>query len=155
MAASIIAFTLHQIPLKIEVPFSICLPSLAKSYSPRNLLRAETILASMRGTFGADACRLLQINTGRWPGTPPPPDVWSAHRLPRIEAAPKQSPPGKTGPPEEQALGAELSDEDIGGLRDFVADLAVKQIIPQMEQKIRALNHTVRVRDLLVRFALA
>lgn len=100
----------------------------------------------MRGTFGADACRILQINSGRWPGTPPLPDIWSAHRLPRIETPQKQPPLEKSGSqkgPAKGELGGELSDQDLVGVRDFMVELAVKQIIPQMEQKIRALNHTV------------
>ncbi|KAL4555972.1 hypothetical protein LXL04_038606 [Taraxacum kok-saghyz] len=85
----------------------------------------------MRNTFGANDCRLLCINSLQdgAPGHEPNPCEFY---LSAIHMMPNASPG--------QNLGRLLNKEDVDELRDFVRDVSSKDIIPNMEQRIRALN---------------
>ncbi len=50
-------------------------------------------------------------------------------------------------PPPGLAFGGGLSDRDVQGVAEFVRGLAVHHIIPNLETRIRALNHQVRCPD--------
>lgn len=90
--------------------------------------RATKILAEMRNTFGANDCRLLCINSLQGEALDHEPNPWEFYM-------PNASP--------DQHLGRLLNKEDVDELKDFVRDLSSKDIIPNMEQRIRVLNQQV------------
>ncbi|KAK1435003.1 hypothetical protein QVD17_00758 [Tagetes erecta] len=90
--------------------------------------RATKILAEMRSKFGSNDCRLLCINSSQNQLDDRKPNPWNPYV--------SNASPG-------QHLGCLLSNEDIDELRDFVRDLSSKDIIPNMEQRIRVLNQQV------------
>ncbi|KAL4591859.1 hypothetical protein LXL04_004833 [Taraxacum kok-saghyz] len=90
--------------------------------------RASKILAEMRNTFGANDCRLLCINSLQDGAPAHEPNPWEFYM-------PNASP--------DQNLGRLLNKEDVDELRDFVRDVSSKDIIPNMEQRIRVLNQQV------------
>ncbi|KAI7725801.1 hypothetical protein M8C21_013972 [Ambrosia artemisiifolia] len=90
--------------------------------------RATKILAEMRNTFGSNECRLLCINSSQGQLVDHTPNPWDPYG--------SNASPG-------QHLGCLLNNEDIEELRDFVRDLSSKDIIPNMEQRIRVLNQQV------------
>lgn len=90
--------------------------------------RATKILAEMRSTFGSNDCRLLCINSSQDGLVDHEPNPWDPYNS---NASPGQN------------LGRLLSKEDMDELKDFVRDLSSKDIIPNMEQRIRVLNQQV------------
>ncbi|KAL8255725.1 hypothetical protein R6Q59_030792 [Mikania micrantha] len=90
--------------------------------------RATKILAEMRNTFGSNDCRLLCINS-------------SQDQLVDRELNPWD--PYGSNASHGQNLGCLLNQEDMDELKDFVRDLSSKDIIPNMEQRIRVLNQQV------------
>nr|XP_043638144.1 trafficking protein particle complex subunit 8 [Erigeron canadensis] len=90
--------------------------------------RATKILAEMRNTFGSNDCRLLCINSSQDGIADHEPNPWE-HYSSNIS-------PG-------QHLGCLLNNEDVDELKEFVRDLSSKDIIPNMEQRIRVLNQQV------------
>lgn len=90
--------------------------------------RATKILAEMRNTFGSNDCRLLYINSSQDGLVDHEPNPWDPYG--------SKASPG-------QHLGRFLNNEDMDELKDFVRDLSSKDIIPNMEQRIRVLNQQV------------
>ncbi|XP_022024957.1 trafficking protein particle complex subunit 8 isoform X1 [Helianthus annuus] len=90
--------------------------------------RATKILAEMRNTFGSNDCRLLCINSSQGQSVDHQPNPWDPYG--------SNASPG-------QHLGCLLNNEDMDELRNFVRDLSSKDIIPNMEQRIRVLNQQV------------
>ncbi|KAK9072718.1 hypothetical protein SSX86_009153 [Deinandra increscens subsp. villosa] len=93
-----------------------------------SLERATKILAEMRNTFGSNDCRLLCINS-------------SQDQL--IDREPNPWDPYGSNASSGQNLGCLLNHEDVDELKDFVRNLSSKDIIPNMEQRIRVLNQQV------------
>ncbi len=101
----------------------------------------------MKATFGSVACHLLRIHTpleddvkgaqrdGAWRKHIPPP-IHNAPRGCAGEAVPR--PPAPAG-----ALGACISAADMVALRQMVEEFTVRSLLPSLEQRVRALNHTV------------
>lgn len=101
----------------------------------------------MKATFGSVACHLLRIHTpleddvkgaqrdGAWRKHIPPP-IHNAPRGCAGEAAPR--PPAPAG-----GLGACISAADMVALRQMVEEFTVRSLLPSLEQRVRALNHTV------------
>lgn len=90
--------------------------------------RANKIMAEMRNTFGANDCRLLCINSSQDGPSDHEPNPWEFYM--------SNASPG-------QHLGRLLNKEDVDELKDFVRDLSSKDIIPNMEHRIRVLNQQV------------
>ncbi|XP_076953793.1 uncharacterized protein LOC143627976 [Bidens hawaiensis] len=90
--------------------------------------RATKILAEMRNTFGSNECRLLCINSSQGQLVDHKPNPWDPYVSNAL--------PG-------QHLGCLLNNEDMDELKVFVRDLSSKDIIPNMEQRIRVLNQQV------------
>ncbi|KAI3823375.1 hypothetical protein L1987_04810 [Smallanthus sonchifolius] len=90
--------------------------------------RATKILAEMRNTFGSNDCRLLCINSSQDRLADHEPNPWAPYG--------SNASPG-------QHLGCLLNNEDMDELKAFVRDLLSKDIIPNMEQRIRVLNQQV------------
>ncbi|XP_024985090.1 trafficking protein particle complex subunit 8 isoform X2 [Cynara cardunculus var. scolymus] len=90
--------------------------------------RATKLLAEMRNTFGSNECRLLCFNSSEDGLVDHQPNPWDPYA--------SVASPG-------QHLGRLLNKDDIDELKDFVRDLSSKDIIPNMEQRIRVLNQQV------------
>ncbi|KAJ9554786.1 hypothetical protein OSB04_009400 [Centaurea solstitialis] len=97
--------------------------------------RATKLLTEMRNTFGSNDCRLLCINSSQDGLVDHQPNPWapyvSAFLMMRFVASGGQH------------VGRLLNNDDMDEFRDFVRDLSSKDIIPNMEQKIRILNQQV------------
>ena len=51
----------------------------------------------------------------------------------------------ETRAPPPAQLGAALSDADLQGINQFLHDFAVRSLLPALEQRVRSLNHQVRL----------
>eukprot|EP00850_Spirogloea_muscicola_P017760 SM000156S02116 [mRNA] locus=s156:54554:63177:+ [translate_table: standard] len=102
------------------------------------ITRAEEIISEMKGTLGANNCHLLKINSRPVDQAEPQADIWSSHRLPVLNLPMEEK---METTPAGQLLGQYLDPNDLR--QEFVSELAVKQIIPHMELKIRNLNQHV------------
>ncbi|KAI4310617.1 hypothetical protein MLD38_035584 [Melastoma candidum] len=90
--------------------------------------KASKILADMRSTFGPNASQLLSINS-------------STNGL--VEHLENPWVPFKSGTCPAERLGCCLNADDSNAIKDLIQDLASKNIIPYMEEKVRVLNQQV------------
>ncbi|KAI4369129.1 hypothetical protein MLD38_017613 [Melastoma candidum] len=90
--------------------------------------KARKILADMRSTLGPNASQLLSINS-------------STNGL--VERLENPWVPFKSGAYSTERLGCCLNADDSNEIKDLMHDLASKDIIPYMEEKVRLLNQQV------------
>jgi len=97
----------------------------------------EAILRNMKQRFRGTPCQLLSINSQLEPNLSAP-DVWDACLAPVF--FPDQIP---RHPPTALTRGCLLSGDDMLALRDMVAHIAVKEVVPALEKRLAVLNASV------------